>query len=89
MYWVLDRSKFLLVGHVSKLIETSRERADKAMKKGNRAAVKDYFIVHPGLCTGLGVMEIANLKCGDIFIQTGLCSLVVRNSKGGEWRRNS
>ena len=56
------------------------------MIKGNKVAVRDYFIIHLALSTGLRVMEIAQLKCGDIFVGDNISSLIVRRGKGGKKR---
>lgn len=84
--WVLDPGKFLSREEVDKLLETVRKRAKEAMARGNKVAVRDYFILDLALSTGLRVMEIAQLKCGDIFLRDGFCVLLVRNGKGGKKR---
>jgi integrase/recombinase XerC len=48
--------------------------------------VRDWFIVELALSTGLRVMEIAQLKCGDFFLKGPVCSLLVRKGKGGKKR---
>jgi len=57
-----------------------------ATARGNKVAVRDYFIVDLALSTGLRVMEIAQLKCGDVFLRGPVCLLLVRNGKGGKKR---
>lgn len=57
-----------------------------ATARGNKVAVRDYFIVDLALATGLRVMEIAQLKCGDVFLRGPVCLLLVRNGKGGKKR---
>lgn len=56
------------------------------MARGNKVAVRDYFIVDLALSTGLRVAEIADLKCKDIFLRDRFCALLVRNGKGGKKR---
>ena len=48
-------------------------------------AVRDYLIIHLALATGLRVMEIAALTCGDVFLGDG-CSVLVKKGKGGKRR---
>jgi integrase/recombinase XerD len=84
--WVLDPEKFLSREEVNRLIETARKRASVAIARGNKVAVRDYFIVDLALSTGLRVAEIADLKCKDIFLRERFCALLVRNGKGGKKR---
>ena len=84
--WVLERDKFLSLQEAKTLLETARLRAETAIAQGHKVRVRDYFIVDLALSTGLRVMEIAQLNCGDIFIQDDACSLVVRRGKGGKKR---
>jgi len=84
--WVLDPGKFLSLQEAKKLLKTAKERAETAMCHGQKVAIRDYFIIDLALSTGLRVMEIANLKCGDVFIQDDMCSLLVQNGKGGKKR---
>jgi len=84
--WILDPGKFLTREEVNKLLETARKRAAAAITRGNKVAVRDYFIVDLALSTGLRVAEIADLKCMDIFLRDRFCALLVRNGKGGKKR---
>jgi site-specific recombinase XerD len=84
--WVLDPGKFLSREEVNKLLETARKRAEAATARGNKVAVRDYFIVDLALATGLRVAEIADLKCKDIFLRDRFCALLVRSGKGGKKR---
>ncbi len=84
--WVLDPGKFLSREEVNSLLEIARKRAGAAMARGNKVAVRDYFVVDLALSTGLRVAEIADLKCKDIFIRDRFCALLVRNGKGGKKR---
>jgi len=69
-----------------KLLETARCRAETAKVRGHKVPVRDYFIIDLALSTGLRVMEIARLNCGDVFFQDNTSSLLVRNGKGGKKR---
>ena len=84
--WVLDPGKFLSDKEAKKLLETAKERAQFAIVQGRKIPVRDYFIVDLAMSTGLRVMEMAHLTCGDIFIQDGRYSLLVRKGKGGKRR---
>jgi site-specific recombinase XerD len=84
--WVLDPGKFLSRQEVDKLLETARKRAELSLARGNKVAVRDYFIVDLALSTGLRVAEIADLKCKDFFLRENFCALLVRNGKGGKKR---
>jgi site-specific recombinase XerD len=84
--WVLDPGKFLSEEEAKKLLETAKERAKIAVEQGRKIPVRDYFIVDLAMSTGLRVMEMALLACGDIFIQDGRFSLLVRRGKNGKRR---
>jgi site-specific recombinase XerD len=84
--WVLDPGKFLSREEVNRLLETARKRAEVALARGHKVAIRDYFIVDMALSTGLRVGEIADLKCKDIFLRDGFCALLVKNGKGGKKR---
>jgi site-specific recombinase XerD len=79
--WVLEPSKFLSREEAKKLSETARDRAEVAFVKKRKTPVRDYLIIDLALSTGLRVMEIAQLNCGDVFIRDGISSLLVRNGK--------
>jgi integrase len=84
--WVLEPDKFLSLQEARMLLKTARVRAETAIAQGHKIPVRDYFIIDLALSTGLRVMEIAQLNCGDIFIQNGVYSLLVRRGKGGKKR---
>jgi site-specific recombinase XerD len=84
--WVLDPGKFLSEEEAKRLLETAKDRAQFAVAQGRKTPVRDYFIVDLAMSTGLRVMEVAHLTCGDIFIQDGRFSLLVRRGKGGKRR---
>ncbi len=84
--WVLEPSKFLTKEEAKKLLETARDRAEVVFAKRRKISVRDYLIADLALSTGLRVMEIAQLDCGDVFIRDGISSLLVRNGKCGKRR---
>jgi site-specific recombinase XerD len=71
--WILDGHKFL------------SDEEIKRLKMSCRRPV-DLLIVKLALYSGLRVKEIADLKCGDISMETEPASLTVRNGKGGKTR---
>ena len=84
--WILEPSKFLTKEEAKKLLETARNRAEVMFAKRLKIPVRDYLIIDLALSTGLRVMEIAQLDCGDFFIRDGISSLLVRNGKCGKRR---
>ncbi len=84
--WTLDPDKYLSKGDTRKLLAAAANEAKCACPLRVHEAVRNYFIIDLGLSTGLRVMEIAQLKCGDIFLKDGVSSLLVRNGKGGKRR---
>jgi site-specific recombinase XerD len=79
--WVLEPSKFLSKEEAKRLLETARDRAEVVSTKRRKTPIRDYLIVDLALSTGLRVMEIAQLDCGDVFIRDRMSSLLVRNGK--------
>jgi len=84
--WVLEPDKYLNKEQASRLLKTVERRAELARTKNQKTAIRDYFVIHLALSTGLRVMEIAALKCGDLFLNEKLCSIIVRRGKGGKKR---
>lgn len=48
--------------------------------------MREWFTVELGLNTGLRVQEMADLKCGDLFISALEASVIVRKGKGRKRR---
>ncbi len=84
--WVLDGDKFLTTSEVRLLLETAQRGAQVALAQDRKAPVRDCFIIRLALATGLRVMEIAQLKCGDFFVDDRSGALVVKNGKGSKKR---
>jgi integrase/recombinase XerD len=84
--WVLSPRKFLCLDEAKKLRETARIRASIAIACNRKVAVRDYFVIDVALSTGLRVMEISRLNCGDIFMGNGMSSLFVKKGKCGKKR---
>ena len=85
--WILEPDKFLAKDEASRLLNVVRHRAEMGQTKGKRVVIRDYFIIHLALTTGLRVMEIAALKCSDIFLDDKMCSILVRKGKGNKKRQ--
>lgn len=84
--WVLEPDKYLNKNEATRLLNVARHQAKQALVNHKKVAMRDYFIIHLALTTGLRVMEIAALNCGDIFLDDRICSLLVRKGKGGKKR---
>ena len=80
--WILEPGKFLTKDEAAKLLNVARDRAKESQIRGKKVAIRDYFIIHLALSTGLRVMEIAGLKCSDLFLDEKICSVLVRKGKG-------
>ncbi len=85
--WELDPKKFLPRKDAEKLLAVAKNRAESAYPKEKKTAVRDYFIIHLGLATGLRVMEMVALNCDDLSTDDTLPSLLVKNGKGNKKRR--
>ncbi len=82
----IDREKILDHDQRSKLLKTCREKAELDLLHGRETWIKRYMLVNLVLFTGLRVSEIANLKIGDIELNTKDPYLIVRNGKRGKKR---
>jgi site-specific recombinase XerD len=84
--WVLDPGKCLSKREARKLIRTAKLSAEKAITKGQRIAYRDYFIINLAISTGLRVMEMAQLNCGDLYLDGKAFFILVRKGKGNRAR---
>jgi len=84
--WIVDKSKFLSPKETQQLLKTARFLAETALLYGHKTPVRDYFLIHLGLATGLRVSEIAELNCGDIYADRKAGYLIVRKGKGSKQR---
>ncbi|MCP4396998.1 MAG: tyrosine-type recombinase/integrase, partial [bacterium] len=84
--WSLEPSKYLSKEEVSKLLVASKDRIKRASARREKVTIRDFFIIDLGLSTGLRVMEMAALKCGDLFLEHSVPFLLVRKGKGGKRR---
>ena len=83
----MDPNKFFSSEEANVLIETVKREATRAMSLNHKVAVRDYFAIDLVLSTGLRVMEISKLDCGDIFLTDVASLLIVRKGKGGKRRQ--
>jgi len=51
--WVLEPGKFLTSQEASQLMSVAKHQAEFYRKEGKKIAVRDYFIIHLALVTGL------------------------------------
>mgnify|MGYP002641563220 CR=1 FL=1 len=85
--WTLDPSKYLEKQDAMTLLACAKQAAScDATPAESKIAVRDYFVVSLGLNTGLRVMEMAALNCGDLFLAGDVPSVLVRRGKGGKRR---
>jgi len=84
--WTLDPDKFLSREDAIRLLAAAADDAKYADLSQVQIAVRNHFIIDLGLATGLRVMEISQLKCGDVFLKDGVSSVLVRKGKGGKRR---
>jgi len=84
--WQVDEGKFLREVEVKRFRSYLRRCCNDALRTDRKVAVKDWFVIDLALSTGLRVSEIANLRRGDIWIDKGRASLIVRNGKCGKQR---
>lgn len=84
--WALDPRKCLTLAEARRLRRTARKDAKAPGGKRPNVLVRDCFIVELALATGLRVMEIAQVNCGDVDLDAASPLLMVRNGKGGKKR---
>lgn len=84
--WTLDPEKYLSTEDARKLIAVAAKEARCSDFLHSQTTVRNHFLIAFGLSTGLRVMEIAQLKCGDVFLKDDVSSVLVRNGKGGKRR---
>jgi len=79
--WDLDPRKFLQPEDIRGLMDWVKAAYEDAIARGLKVAVRDYYILDLALSTGLRVMEIAQLDCGDLFLEPNYSALIVRQGK--------
>lgn len=82
----LTQEDFMTEPQIKRLKDTLRGAAREGKEKGNYVAVRDWCILHIALDAGLRVSEICDLKIGDLLIDQGNSSIIVRSGKGDKKR---
>ena len=84
--WTLDPEKYLSKKRAARLVATAKSLADQAILKGGKIPYRNHFVICLALSTGLRVMEISRLKCGDLFLDEEPSCVLVRRGKGNKRR---
>ena len=85
--WELTPEKFLDRGEVATLLRKADELWTLGEVRKRKDWVRDAFLIHTALSTGLRNSEICDLKVSDLRIGNGSSYLIVRNGKGSKMRR--
>lgn len=83
--WVINETKYLNQDRVKKLRKAVKAAKEIALKENKTVPVRDWFMVELGLCTGLRVEEMVNLKISDLYLQERPPFLVIKG-KGSKTR---
>lgn len=81
--WVVDEDKFFEPGEQALLQEHVRNRKRRTRK---REPWLDWFLVELAFQTGLRVGEMADICCGDFYVDAHRPGVAVRNGKGDKRR---
>ncbi len=84
--WVLDQGKFLSQEELIRLKTLADKRKEKAKRKKQTTAIRDWFVINLGLYTGLRVKEMSMLLIRDFTVDDENSSLFVRHGKKGKQR---
>jgi len=84
--WNLTEDRILPLEEINRLRHAGGKIKESGIKHREFFLVRDWFMIELGLFTGLRVNEIHDLKVGDLLIDAGYSSIVVRNGKGGKKR---
>ena len=82
--WELTPEKFLNTHELSQLLRRAQEIYDLGMARKRKGLIRDWFLIHTALFTGLRRAEICQLMVSDLHIGNGQSHIVVRTRKGGE-----
>lgn len=85
--WELTPEKFLDRGEISTLLRKASELWSLGEVRKRKDWVRDAFLIHTALSTGLRNSEICDLKVSDLRIGNGSSYLIVQNGKGSKMRR--
>ena len=84
--WTVSEDKVIWLQDNRKLRQACRRMKAEGIRKHQFILVRDWFMVEVGLFTGLRVMEIQNLRIGDMLIRSNMSSIHVRCGKGQKRR---
>jgi len=82
----LTQEDFMTEQQIKCLKKTLRGAARAGRENGKYIPVRDWCILHIALDAGLRVSEICDLKIGDLLINQGGSSIIVRSGKGDKKR---
>ena len=82
----ITQEDFLAPEWVRALKEHCRKQAEAGAADGRQHPVRDWAILHVALDSGLRVSEICDLTIGDLLLDHGRASLIVRDGKGHKKR---
>jgi integrase/recombinase XerD len=85
--WELTPEKFLDRGEIASLLRKADELWSLGELRKRKDWVRDAFLIHTALSTGLRNSEICDLKVTDLRIGNGSSYLIVQNGKGSKQRR--
>jgi integrase len=82
--WELTPEKFLNTHELSTLLKRAQELHDLGIARKRKGLIRDWFLIHTALFTGLRRAEMCDLMVSDLHIGNGQSHIVVRNRKGGK-----
>ena len=84
--WTVSEDKVIWLQDNRKLRKTGRKMKAEGLRKHRFHLIRNWFMIEFGLFTGLRVMEVQNLRVGDLLLRSNMSSVHVRNGKGGKRR---
>jgi integrase/recombinase XerD len=84
--WELTPEKFLTPIELSSMIAKADELFVLGQTRKRKGLVRDSFLIHTAIFTGLRNSEMCDLKVSDLRIGNGQSHLIVRQGKGGKQR---
>jgi integrase/recombinase XerD len=85
-HWLLDHRRVLTQSQLRRLTRSCITHKDNARFTSSAAPVRDWFIVKLASETGLRLMEIQALNCGDLITSGDSKAVLVRHGKGDKKR---
>jgi len=82
--WELTPEKFLNTHELSQLLKKAQDLYDLGISRKRKALIRDWFLIHTAIFTGLRRGEICNLMVSDLCIGNGQSHIIVRTRKGGK-----